>query len=87
MSTCGHCRHFMDDPALIERTLVGLTILSSAGGDSWGDQGLCAIHEQMLTPHMTCAQLAPRLGDVRTSRDAETRDIGGAPRFKQALSE
>lgn len=60
MSTCGRCRHFLDDAALIERTLVGLTILSSACGDTWGDQGLCAIHDQMLAPDMGCAQFAQR---------------------------
>lgn len=56
MRCCRTCRHFVDEPVAIERALTGLTILSSAQGDTWGDQGICRVHDQMLLPTMSCAR-------------------------------
>jgi len=51
---CRTCRHFQDDPAAFERALPGILILSSGHGDTRGDQGLCDIHDRILTPGMRC---------------------------------
>ena len=58
--SCGQCRYFEDRPRELERLLVGLTILSSAWGDTRGDQGLCRRHLQLLTPKLSCDLFAPR---------------------------
>jgi len=57
---CGNCRYFVDDPVAIENALPGLLALSSAQGDSRGDQGLCEVHDRYLMPHMTCDRFAAR---------------------------
>jgi len=51
---CRRCRYFVDDPHAVEQAFVGLTILSSAWGDTRGNQGLCIVHQQFLTPKLTC---------------------------------
>jgi hypothetical protein len=57
---CGSCRHFIDDAASFERELPGILALSSGAGDTRGDQGLCRIHNQLLTPGLTCDQFEAR---------------------------
>jgi hypothetical protein len=57
---CGLCRHFLDDPQALERLWPTLCILSSAYGDSRGDQGLCRLFQQMAAPRLACPQFAPR---------------------------
>ncbi len=57
---CSDCQHFVDDPAELERALPGLLILSSAQGDSRGDQGICLAHERFLLPTMTCDRFEAR---------------------------
>ena len=60
-SRCGSCVHFIDDPAAFERALPGILILSSGQGDSRGNQGLCRVHERLLTPNTSCERFAARL--------------------------
>jgi hypothetical protein len=60
-SRCGTCTHFIDDPADFERALPGILILSSGQGDSRGNQGLCRVHERLLTPNTSCERFVPRL--------------------------
>ncbi len=64
---CAACAHFVDDPRELERRLTGLTILSSAWGDTRGDQGLCEAHALFLQPVMTCPRFVgrPPTGAVR----------------------
>jgi hypothetical protein len=57
---CGTCSQFIDDAQELERRLPGILILSSAHGDARGDQGLCCIHERMLTPGLTCSRWEAR---------------------------
>ena len=59
-AVCANCREFVDDPIRLERELAGLTILSSAQGDTRGDQGLCSLHQQLVTPGLTCSAFVPR---------------------------
>lgn len=56
---CGNCRYFDDDPVRFEQALPGLLALSSGGGDTKGDQGLCARHDRMVAPQLTCGDFAP----------------------------
>jgi hypothetical protein len=57
---CGRCVFFVDDPRELERRLTGLTILSSAWGDTRGDQGLCELHHRLLQPAMICRRFVDR---------------------------
>ena len=59
MTTCKSCRYFLDDSEVLERWFTGLTILSSAYGDTWGDQGVCLVHERLLTPTSSCSRYEP----------------------------
>jgi len=58
--TCAGCVHLICDPAEFEDALPGILILSSGQGDSRGDQGLCRVHQRLLTPGMTCGRFEPR---------------------------
>lgn len=53
-AVCAHCAEFMDEPAQLEVELPGMNILSSAYGDTRGDQGLCRRHQRLVTPLLTC---------------------------------
>ena len=52
---CRDCRHFLGASRELEAELPGLTILSSAYGDSMGDQGLCRLHQQLVPARHTCS--------------------------------
>jgi hypothetical protein len=58
--TCASCRHFLDDPQEFERMFPGILALSSGQGDTRGDQGICEIHQKLITPDLTCDQYVPR---------------------------
>jgi hypothetical protein len=53
---CRGCHHFLGRSRELEAELPGLTILSSAFGDSMGDQGLCRLHERLVPPGHTCPE-------------------------------
>jgi hypothetical protein len=53
---CANCRFFVDEPEAFERALPGILILSSGQGDTRGCQGLCKIHQKILTPTMSCTR-------------------------------
>ena len=44
--SCGHCRHFQNEPSHLETALPGLSSLSSAYAAVRCDDGLCAVHER-----------------------------------------
>jgi hypothetical protein len=52
--------YLIHDPAEFERALPGILILSSGQGESRGDQGLCQIHQRLVTAGMTCSHSEPR---------------------------
>jgi len=58
--TCRTCLYFGDDADMLERQLVGITILSSAWGDTRGDQGMCALHRQFAAPDLSCPSFTAR---------------------------
>ena len=55
-SVCRVCHHFLAASRELEAELPGLTILSSAFGDSMGDQGLCRLHERLVPPRHSCPE-------------------------------
>ena len=57
--TCAGCAQLICDPVKFEDALPGILILSSGQGDSRGDQGLCQIHQRLVTPEMTCRHFQP----------------------------
>jgi hypothetical protein len=60
---CTGCAHLLCDPVEFERALPGILILSSGQGESRGDQGLCPIHQRLVTREMTCSHFQPRPTD------------------------
>jgi hypothetical protein len=61
---CENCGYFLGASRQLERELPGLTILSSAYGDSMGDQGLCRLHERLVPSGHSCAEF-----EIRDSTD------------------
>ena len=60
--TCDGCAYLVQDPAEFESALPGILILSSGQGESRGDQGLCRVHERMVSSAMTCGDFQLRAG-------------------------
>ena len=52
---CLDCRHFCNDPAVIERAFPGLTAMGSAYADVRANDGLCARHGIYLALTNGCA--------------------------------
>ena len=63
--TCAGCVYLIQDAAEFESALPGILILSSGQGESRGDQGLCRIHQRLVTPEMTCGRFQPPSGRGR----------------------
>lgn len=58
---CETCRFFENDPTTLEKTLKGLTILSSAYGSACRGAGLCSMHDLFLHPLQSCADHQPSI--------------------------
>ncbi len=69
---CRHCRYFGNDPAYLERSLPGLTGLSSGYGSTRSDDGICVRHNLYLRADASCAEFSPhdrrRISGFRTVR-------------------
>lgn len=59
--TCGLCAHFVDDPALIEALIPDLPTMGSARASVRGDDGVCAVHDRIVTARDGCDRFSPRL--------------------------
>jgi hypothetical protein len=57
-AVCGNCLHFQNDPTIIEKTLPGLTCLSSGFGSVRAQDGLCNRHDLYLSNSDSCADYA-----------------------------
>jgi hypothetical protein len=59
---CNQCRHFINNPEILEEELKGLTILSSAYGSTRANAGICQKLSLFLEPVMAteCGQFEPR---------------------------
>ena len=56
--TCGDCVHFENDPARIEAMIPGLTTMGSARASVRADDGICGVHDRIVTPRDGCGQFA-----------------------------
>ena len=57
---CGNCRHFCNDPAVIEAAFPGLTTMSSAYASVRANDGLCARHDVYLAFTDTCQDFSAK---------------------------
>ena len=48
--TCQHCTHFVDDPAVIESEIPGLTSFGSAYSSARGHAGICRELDRFQDP-------------------------------------
>ncbi len=62
-AVCARCRHFMNDPAALERAIPGLTAMGSAFASVRADDGICHRHERMVSPRDSCTSFEARRGD------------------------
>lgn len=53
--TCASCRHFVVNPARLEREIAGWATLGSAYGAVRGGDGLCTLHGRYLGARSHCA--------------------------------
>ncbi|MEW6328161.1 MAG: hypothetical protein AB1487_11325 [Thermodesulfobacteriota bacterium] len=60
-TTCGNCRHFDNDPLMLEGVFKGINILSSVHGCSRGDAGICGLHNLYLLPVHSCPDFMRRV--------------------------
>jgi hypothetical protein len=59
---CGNCIHFQNNPAILEKTLPGLTSLSSGFASVRAQDGLCDHHDLYLSGGDSCLDYAARNG-------------------------
>jgi hypothetical protein len=57
---CKNCEHFQNDPALIEKTYPGLTIISSGYASVRDQDGLCNYNQLYLSARDSCPHFASR---------------------------
>lgn len=62
--TCGRCLHFIDEPARIEAMIPGLTTFGSARASVRADDGICGIHDLIVSARDGCGRFAPRLTKI-----------------------
>jgi hypothetical protein len=62
--TCQQCRHFVDDPLLLERQLPGVLVLSSTYGSTRGDSGICTVFGTLQDPEAACDRFEGRQDEV-----------------------
>jgi hypothetical protein len=58
---CGSCLHFRNDPAFLEASLPGLTVMGSGYASVVADDGICARHDRYLGARSSCADWRARL--------------------------
>jgi hypothetical protein len=66
--TCGGCGHFVDDPARIEALIPGLTAMGSARASVRGDDGICGVHDRIVTARDWCDRFCARAENYGTRR-------------------
>jgi len=58
--TCKACRHFLDDPAELEKFFAGIGALSSAYGSTRGRAGICGKDDSFHDPAPACVDFEPQ---------------------------
>jgi len=61
---CGHCAHFCNDPAFLEKAIPGLISMGSAYASVRADDGICGLHDRYLSARSTCANFEARHGQI-----------------------
>jgi len=56
---CEKCAYFKNDPALIEKTYPGLTVMSSGFASVRDRDGFCNYHQLFLSALDSCPHFAP----------------------------
>ncbi len=57
---CGHCKHFCNDPAMIEATFQGMSAMCSGHASVRANDGLCDRHGVYLSFRDTCSDFATK---------------------------
>jgi hypothetical protein len=57
---CGGCAHFVNEPSRIEAMIPGLTTMGSARASVRADDGICAVHDLIVTARDCCDRFAAR---------------------------
>jgi len=58
--TCAGCAHFVNDPAQIEALIPGLTAMGSARASVRSDDGICRVHDLIVSARDSCERFKPR---------------------------
>ena len=58
-AVCKNCANFQNDPALIEESFPGLSVMSSGFASVRDQDGLCNYHQLYLSARDSCPQFAP----------------------------
>jgi hypothetical protein len=82
LRACRTCRHFRNDPALIEAETPGLITMSSGYGSVRAQDGICLKHDRYLRADYSCPDFAeiPEtiiLSAARTERNLSPARDGG----------
>ena len=67
--TCQGCVHFQNDPAFIEKTYPGLTVMSSGFASVRDQDGICNYNQLYLSARDSCPHFAgsdPQISGSRT---------------------
>jgi hypothetical protein len=56
VASCADCRHFLDDPRILEKEIAGLSSLSSAYASVRSDDGVCTRHDRLTSRRFWCRE-------------------------------
>ena len=59
--TCLRCSQFENDPTRIESMIPGLSTFGSARASVGADNGICLVHDRIVTARDWCARFSERL--------------------------
>jgi hypothetical protein len=59
--TCLGCAHFVDEPGQFEALVPGMTAMGSARASVRSDDGICAVHDLIVSARDGCGRFSPRL--------------------------
>jgi hypothetical protein len=61
MTCCAECVHFVHDAAQFEAMIPGLNTMGSARASVRADDGICGVHDRIVTARDCCGRFAPRI--------------------------
>ena len=59
--TCGGWAYFVNEPGRIEAMIPGLTAMGSARASVLADDGICGVHDLVVSVRDSCDRFSPRL--------------------------